>query len=64
MNYERPFTLLGKQNARSCKFVAMFPLIVHCLHGKHERECLPESSRSKQQVSEENTFRRVYDKTT
>lgn len=35
------------------------PLIVHGLHGKHERECLPESSRSKQQVSEENTFRRV-----
>lgn len=38
------------------------PLIVHCLHGKHERECLPESSRSEQQVSEENEFRRVYDK--
>ena len=35
------------------------PLIVHCLHGKHERECLPESSRSEQQVSEENEFRRV-----
>ena len=38
------------------------PLIVHCLHGKHERECLPESSRSKQQVSEENEFEEFYDK--
>ena len=38
------------------------PLIVHYLQGKHERECLSESSRSEQQVSEENEFRRVYDK--